>query len=260
MNPSPFLQEEDVQLYYEVTGSGAPIVFLHPPVMGHVTFRFQRPLEQHYQLIFLDLINSGRSTKISGKISIVDFAQLVYRLVEHLQLEKVIVCGYSNGGSIAQEFALRYPDRTAAVILIGGFPEVSTYILKKEFDLGVWAAKKGLLPLFAFILPFAHFNTKKARQEMAAFISRADSQTLETIYENGMSYISTDRLHKLKVPLLLLYGKNDFYMRSYLLPFCENVKDIDIVFVSDVAHQVPTKRPDECNTIIDRWIKRKGLA
>ena len=256
----PYLQHGDVNLYYEVHGEGTPIVFCHPPVMGHVTFRFQRPLAEHYQLIFVDLLDSGRTTRVHPISSVTDLMEMVHALVVKLKLESVIICGYSNGTAIAQEFALQYPDQTAGLILIGGFPEVSTFLLKKEFELGIWAAGKQLLNLFSIVLPAAHFNSHACRQDMAQFIKQADGPTLKRIYEVGMEYVSTDRLEQITAPLLLIYGKRDFYMRSYLLPYCQKVKDIDIVLVSNVAHQVPTKRPDECNQIIDNWIKRKSLA
>lgn len=256
----PYLKKKDLHLYYEVHGQGRPIVFLHPPVMGHVTFQYQRPLGEHYQLILVDLINSGRSKKRDEKVSVPELAELVYELVRKLEIEPAILCGYSNGGSIAQEVALSYPGIVAGVVLIGCFPEVSTFFLKKEFQLGVWAAEKELLHLFSYVLPTAHFREKKDREAMAYYIQQADSETLKSIYERGMEYNATDRLKELRVPMLLLYGKQDFINQSYMVHFLQEVKDVEIVQVSGVAHQIPTKRSDECNAIIHSWMKRKQLA
>lgn len=256
MKATPIFENERIRIYYEVIGSGLPLVFLHPPGMGHLTFRHQRQLAASYRLIFLDLPNSDRHAQVADH-TVESYAALVYELIEALELVKVVVCGYSNGGSIAQEFAIRYPERTAGVILIGGFSEVSTFLLKKQFQLGIWTAEKGLLPLFSFILSRSHFETKKERQEMARMIKTIDPQALKQAYEHGMTYTATDRLHRISAPVLLIYGRLDFYIRSYLLPFCARLKDVDVVFVSDVAHQIPTKRAHECNAIIDQWLKRK---
>ncbi|UTW70825.1 alpha/beta hydrolase [Anaerobacillus sp. HL2] len=49
-------------------------------------------------------------------------------------MEKIVVCGYSNGGSIAQEFALTYPDRVLGVILMGGSQKLIHFYLEMNFD------------------------------------------------------------------------------------------------------------------------------
>ncbi|KHF38769.1 alpha/beta fold hydrolase [Halalkalibacter okhensis] len=256
----PYLKSNKAHYYYEVHGEGTPILFFHPPVMGIETFEYQRALAENYQLIFIDLTDSGRSMKRSEKTSVTDFAEIAYALVMKLGLSSVIVCGYSNGGSTAQEFALLYPDVTKGVIIISGFPEVSSFLLEKEFNLGIWAAKNELLDLFSFVLPKAHFRSKREQRKMAFFIKQGDANTLQRIYEQGRDYVSTDRLNQLTVPVLLIYGKLDAVSPLYSLLFFQQLKDVDVVLVNGVAHQVPTKRPDQCNAIIDSWIKRKQLA
>ncbi len=225
--------------------------------MGIETFQYQRALAEEYQLIFLDLTDSGRSAKRAPQTSVTDFATLAHSLIKKLNVTSVIVCGYSNGGSTAQEFALLYPEVTKGVILIGGFPEVSSLLLEKEFDLGIWAAKNGLMNLFSFVLPTAHFRSEKDRKKMEFFIRRGDAVTLQKIYEQGKRYASTDRLKQITVPVLLIYGKRDAVAPLYTLMFYAELKELDVVFVEGVAHQVPTKRPGQCNVIIDSWIKRK---
>lgn len=255
----PYLTKPNLHLYYEVHGEGTPIVFIHPPVMGSETFRYQKKLAEQYQLIYIDLVDSGRSSKRTNETTVTDQAKMIHALVSKLDLPPVIVCGYSNGGSIAQEFALRYPKRTKGIILLGGFSEVSTFLLGAEFELGKWAAKKNMLNLISFGLPAAHFRSKHHQKEMAHFIKQSDGSTLQKIYEEGKQYVSTDRLKDIQVPVLLIYGKQDFVGRPYMVKFYKELKDLDIVLVDGVAHQVPTKRPDQCNTIIDGWIKRKQL-
>ncbi|MDT8860477.1 alpha/beta hydrolase [Alkalihalobacillus sp. MEB130] len=256
----PYLKTNESHFYYEVHGEGTPIVFFHPPVMGIETFVYQKALAGQYQLIFLDLTDSGRSSKRAPQTSVTDFAEIAHALVTQLALEPVIVCGYSNGGSVAQEFALLYPELTRGVIIISGFPEVSSFLLEKEFNLGIRAAKNELMNLFSFVLTKAHFRSKEEQRKMAFFIKQGDASTLKRIYEQGKHYVSTDRLKQIHVPVLLIYGKLDAIAPLYALTFYKELKDVDVVLVSGVAHQVPTKRPDQCNAIIDSWIKRKNLT
>ncbi|MBP3952759.1 alpha/beta fold hydrolase [Bacillus suaedae] len=255
----PYIETEHYHIYYEVHGEGQPIVFIHAPVMGHLTFRSQKPLAEHFQLIFIDLLDSGRSTKhTEGQdLSIRAFADIVYTVVSTLDLKPVVLCGYSNGGSIAQEFALAYPKHTAGLIMISAFPEVSSFLLSKEFDLGIWVAKHQWLPLLSTVLTKAHFKSKEEQKEMARFITNADGQVLHQIYERGKAYAATGRLKEINVPVLAVYGKLDMVTSRYMVPFVEGISDVEVAVVSGVAHQVPTRKPTECNQIIKSWISRK---
>ncbi|GAE33596.1 alpha/beta fold hydrolase [Halalkalibacter akibai] len=255
----PYLKNQKLHLYYEIIGTGTPIVFIHPPVMGSETFRYQKQLAENYQLIFIDLIDSGRSSKRVEETSVPDQAKMIHALVSELKLPPVILCGYSNGSSTAQEFALSYPEMTKGLILIGGFSEVSTFLLNQEFNLGILAAKNKMMNLLSFGLPVAHFRSKDHQREMAHFIKQSDGPTLQRIYEDGKRYKSTGRLKQIQVPVLLIYGKRDIITKPYAMKFFKELKDVDVILVDGVAHQVPTKRPDQCNTIIDEWIKRKKI-
>lgn len=253
----PYVRENGPAIYYEIEGNGTPIVFVHPPGMGHVTFHLQRRLAEHYQIIFLDLRGNGRSGRTKDPVTVEDMAQDVVRVVDHLNLDKVIVCGYSNGGSVAQEFALRHPEKVSGVVLCGGFPEVSTFLLEKEFELGIWGAKNHLMPLFGQVLARSHYKEKQNINILNDYVKKTNPDLLQTMYENGLEYRCTDQLQHIEVPLLLIYGSRDFYIHFYQLEYAKRVKDLEIVHVSKSTHQVPTKFPDEFNAIIKSWVTRK---
>ncbi|MFA9456610.1 alpha/beta fold hydrolase [Halalkalibacter sp. AB-rgal2] len=254
----PYVKLDKARIYYEIYGSGQPLVFVHPPVMGQLTFQSQRSLAKHYQVIFIDLFNSGKSTKhvSASEVEVPYLAQMINNVLTKMNIQSAVICGYSNGGSVATEFALTYPARTDGLILIGGFPEVSSFLLEKEFKLGIWAAKKELLALFALALPKAHFRSKREQKEMGKWIKRADANVLKDMYEAGKRYVATERLKQLSVPVLTIYGKRDLFSTPYIVYFLQEVKQIDVVIVSQVAHQVPTKTPEECNAIIHQWMVR----
>lgn len=124
----PFAKIDDsLQLYYHVKGTGLPIVFIHPFVMGHNVFMHQERLAENYRTIFYDIAGHGQSTKGDLPITIDLLADHLKGLLDHLGIEKVVLCGYSQGGLVAQEFALKYPQRTIAVVLSGGFSELNNF-------------------------------------------------------------------------------------------------------------------------------------
>lgn len=245
-------------IYYETYGEGTPILFIHPPAMGHVTFKRQRPLAEDFQIITIDLRGNGRSDNQAEKITMAVIVEDILSVVEDIGVEKIVVCGYSNGGSIAQEFALKYPDRVLGVILMGGFPEVNSFLLRNEFRLGIYSAQFKLMKLMAFALASAHTRSEIFQLELNDYVKKTDPEVLRNMYNEGLHYKSTDRLHQLNVPLLLIYGGKDHYVHHYQKIFQEKVKtNVDIVYISGAKHQIPTKHSLELNKIISNFIKAK---
>jgi pimeloyl-ACP methyl ester carboxylesterase len=255
----PFAKHRDsTEIYYETYGEGTPILFIHPPAMGHVTFKRQRPLADHFKVITIDLRGNGRSTNEAAEINMSLIVEDILTIIDEIGAEKVVVCGYSNGGSIAQEFVLTYPDRVLGLILCGGFPEVNSFLLKNEFRLGIYAAQFKLMKLMSFALATAHTRSKLYELELADYVKKSDPEVLRHMYNEGLHYKSTDRLHELTVPLLLVYGANDHYVHDYQELFLKNVPtNVDIVYITGAKHQIPTKHSNELNKIIYNFMKRK---
>ncbi|QAV26285.1 hydrolase [Neobacillus thermocopriae] len=242
--------EHSVPLYYEVNGSGTPLVFIHPPGMGSVTFHRQRELASLFQVVTYDLRGNGKSGKGNKPITMDVLASDLHELFNHLELKEAIVCGYSNGGSIAQHFALQYPHQVKALILIGGFSEVCTPLLYGEFLMGIYAVKWHGISLLANVLGNAHGVTKEERKMIADYVRLSDRKHLYEMYVKGLHYRSTNRLHELRCPILLIYGARDYYMHAYERIFKQHARDVRIVYVDGAGHQIPTKHGAELNTII----------
>jgi pimeloyl-ACP methyl ester carboxylesterase len=241
---------QTMPLYFEEEGKGKSIVFVHPPGMGLVTFKKQQPLSESFRFITFDLRGNGKSGNTNERITIPLLASDIVHLLDHLGIEKTVICGYSNGGSIALEFALSHPERIEGLILIGGFPEVNTWLLRAEFLLGIYAAKLKMIPLIAKAIGTAHGESKSFKQELDQYFRLTNPEILHQMYAEGLKYNCTKRLQTLKVPLLLVYGAKDHYVHSYQKLFQQYVKQTDIVFISKSRHQIPTKFHNELNRVI----------
>jgi pimeloyl-ACP methyl ester carboxylesterase len=107
--------------YYEETGKGQALVFIHG---AFADCHIWEPQWQHfsstYRLVRYDLRGHGR-TGVSPleHYSMTTFADDLASLLEALEIDSPIICGLSWGGSIAQAYAVRYPGRTKALILVG---------------------------------------------------------------------------------------------------------------------------------------------
>lgn len=116
------LSLDDARLFYEVVGSGDPVVVVHGgPGLDH---EYLQPgldaLGNQNTLVYYDQRGTGRSaTELAeSAISFDIFVEDLDRIREALGYERISVLGHSFGALLALEYARRYPDRTRALILM----------------------------------------------------------------------------------------------------------------------------------------------
>jgi 3-oxoadipate enol-lactonase len=111
---SGFLPVEGGQLYYEVTGSGHPLVLIHAGVADLRQWDPQIPaFAARYRVIRYDTRGFGRTTTEAVSFS---NRQDLYDLLTHLGVEKAYLIGNSRGGQIAIDFTLEHPEMVDALI------------------------------------------------------------------------------------------------------------------------------------------------
>ncbi|ESU30117.1 hypothetical protein G3A_23485 [Bacillus sp. 17376] len=243
-------------LFYEEIGQGSPIIFLHPPGMGRKVFRYQWPLSQRYRLILPDLSGHGDSTAVLERITIQKYAEEVLRLVDSIGLGKVSLCGYSSGGSIAQEFALTYPERTKTLILSGGFAEVQSPALKYEHLMGMYFVKNSPKTL-AKVIATVHTFDKNYRAELIEHMLKTDMNTWFHFYHESLNYSCSERLKNLNVPLLLVYGSRDF-INQHIRAYERELGHFQKAIIPKVSHQVPVKKWQEFNAEIEKFLEEQS--
>ena len=108
-----------LHMYYEVHGSGRPLVLLHGGLASGETFGPALPvLAAGRQVIAPDLQGHGRTADIDRPIDPQLMADDIAALIRHLGLERPDVMGYSLGGGVAFWFAHRYPELVNRLIVI----------------------------------------------------------------------------------------------------------------------------------------------
>ncbi|WP_153735100.1 alpha/beta fold hydrolase [Aquibacillus halophilus] len=220
---------------------------------------YQTALLDEFKVITFDIRGDCRSDRSSEQMTMIQLADDTKRILDANNIDKAVICGYSNGACIAQEFVLSYPEHTAGLIMIGAYYEVSSFLLEKEYRIGIWAAKNKLMTLLSLALAKNHFRDKELAKVMYKEIKRTNHQMLTNQYTIGLNYSCADRIQEINVPLLLIYGAWDYYIQSYQHLYRRLVSDTEVVYIQRTKHQVPTRSSVECNAIIRGWIRRKNL-
>ncbi len=114
----PVIKVNDIQMYYEIHGSGFPLLLIMGLKRNTEWWYRQIPdLSQNFQVIAFDNRGAGRTDKPEMAYSIGMFADDAAGLMDALGIEKTHVLGISMGGYIAQELAIRRSDLLQGLVL-----------------------------------------------------------------------------------------------------------------------------------------------
>ncbi|MFH1134632.1 MAG: alpha/beta fold hydrolase [Pseudomonadota bacterium] len=114
----PIIKAGDINLYYEIHGTGRPLVLIRGFGSNSAHWNHQVPeFSRRFQTLVFDNRGIGRSDKPDYPYTISMLAGDVANLLDALGLDRVFLLGLSMGGMIAQRFALDYPDRLAGLVL-----------------------------------------------------------------------------------------------------------------------------------------------
>ena len=128
----------DIITYYEEAGSGDPLILIMGLGGDLQAWALQAPaLAKHFRVITFDNRGSGRTSSPDRPCSIAGMADDLAALMDHLGIASAHILGFSMGGYIAQEFALKYPARVNRLILLATAAHIDGYgknIVKSWID------------------------------------------------------------------------------------------------------------------------------
>lgn len=132
---SGFSTVNGIKLYYEIYGTGEPIILLHG---GGSTIQssFGRvipALSRDFRVIAVELQNHGRSDQRSIPETFEQDADDVFALLKNLRIEKANILGFSNGGQTAMQIAISHPE-VISKLIVASSPYKRDGFIKGFFD------------------------------------------------------------------------------------------------------------------------------
>ncbi|WP_343307453.1 alpha/beta hydrolase [Chitinophaga niabensis] len=119
---SGYADVNGLKLYYEVYGAGKPIVLLHGSFMN-IPMNWAQIIPQfakNRKVIVAEMQAHGRTKDIPREFSYESMADDVSGLLKHLKVDSADVLGYSMGGGVAFQFAVRHPEQLRRLVVLSG--------------------------------------------------------------------------------------------------------------------------------------------
>ena len=144
------LKVRDVNLHYEITGQGQPLLLIHGLGSSARDWELQVPVfAQNYRVVAFDVRGHGRSDKPPGPYSIPLFADDAAALIRALDIAPTHVVGISMGGMIALQLAVSAPELVRSLVVVNTGPELvprtpreRLEVLQRLFLVRLWACAR----------------------------------------------------------------------------------------------------------------------
>jgi pimeloyl-ACP methyl ester carboxylesterase len=215
----PTTRANGIEIYYEVHGEGPPLLLIMGLGANATAWWKQVPVfSERYRVIAFDNRGAGRSEKPVQPYTIAQMADDAAALMDALGVPSSHVFGMSLGGMIAQEYALRYPERVQSLVLGGTTPggpravragaEVLAFFATVGTMTREMAIERGMSLLYSD--SFIEANREALLQralELAALM--APPHALQRQLMAALSFNAFDRLGRIEAPSLVLSGTAD---------------------------------------------------
>jgi pimeloyl-ACP methyl ester carboxylesterase len=254
---SGFIEANNTKFYYEMEGSGFPLVFVHAGIADNRMWNEQFPVfAEKYQTVRYDRRGFGKTKMVAGDFSLHGD---LHEVLKSLGIKQAFLVGCSQGGKTVTNFTLEHPEMVKALVLVGSAlggvdfnlesPKQEAEIEEaeaagdlervNELEIQVWIDGQGRTP--------DQIDPKV--RELAKDMNWIALQTPQDLgHEVPLEPAAADRLSDIKVPTLVVIGDRDTNWAQSASDFlAKNIPNAKKVIMNDVAHLPNMEKPEEFN-------------
>jgi pimeloyl-ACP methyl ester carboxylesterase len=257
------------ELYFEDRGAGDPLLVITGFAVSSAVLE---PLVDLYgtrlRCITYDHPGSGRSSKRSFPFSTAHLAASATRVLDELGIEAAHVAGLSMGGIVAQELALRFPDRVRGLILMS---TNSRGLLSANADprkvasatariVGGSVRRRRLWLGPAVFSPGFEKGAPDRAEALLESVTKHRAPPLGIagqLCATGLHDRAPD-LHRIRAPTLVLHGEHDILVPvANAHRLAEGIPGADLHVFPGAGHAFEYERLDETFAVICDWLDRR---
>lgn len=231
------LNSRGLNMYYEIYGTGAPLLIIHGNGGSIKDFSKQIPyFSKEYKVILADSRSQGKSVDTGDSLGYEMMTDDLNALLDHLHLDSCFVIGWSDGGINGLLLAMRHPEKVKKLAVTGAnlWPD-STAVEPSLFN---WLA--GLVDSLKRVHQTPEIKNQYKLLEM---MTREPNITLK-------------QLHSIKCPTLVIGGDHDALLPRHTLLIAENIPQSYLWILPNSGHSTPVNYSRQFNETINDFFKK----
>ena len=249
------------EIHYFVSGNrdGQAIVFLHPAFGDHACFDPQIDFfAPSYFVITIDMAGHGLTGSQGGKIS--ETPEHVAAILEAEKIDAAHIAGVSLGSLLAQDFSLKYPDKTLSVCALGGYDinrEQPLVARAQRREMGKWLFRM-IFSMDAFRRYTASVTVCDEAQQARFYLSARHFTRGSFRSMSGLDELIANRPGAGEgIPLFILVGENDNDLaKTAAAQWHDDRPDSDFHIIPGAGHCANMDNPVLFNELLLNFINK----
>jgi 3-oxoadipate enol-lactonase len=265
---SEFLTTDKIRLFYNVEGTGAPLLLLNG-MFGDLAFwdPVLRNLRDHRECILLDHRGIGQSERWEGAYSYDLWARDSVELLDHLGLESVPLLGLCHGGMVGAVMASNHPGRISGMVAHGtrllesAKTRVFDRFRRRLLDLGgvdlMMGTQMGLVFGEASLAVIEPFLDRMEARSLERLTPQTAGPMLDALIDFSMSPLE---VASMTIPALFLAGEEDLYIPPWLSERTANLwPGAEFQVMKGIGHIVPREAPKDLAARTLAFLDKHGI-
>ena len=252
-------------------GDGPPLLFIHG--LGGIWQNWLLNIPAFmgsHRCVAVDLPGFGLSEVPAGEISMPGFGRTVDSVCAQLGIEEPVVVGNSMGGFVGAELAVSFPTRVSKLVLVAAAGLSTEYLSREPLLAGARAfmaltARTGLRgspvvkrPRLRRIAlqPIVRYPERLSVPLATELVKGANAPGFMEAFGALMSYSFRDRLERIEVPALIVWGRNDMLIPVADAEMFEHLigDNARSVIFEDTGHLPMLERPTRFNELLASFL------
>jgi len=265
----PQITSSDADIFYEVLGSGPPVILLHPFPANHNLWKpAAQALTTRYRVILPDLRGHGESGVGDGPATMEKHAADIARVLDHEEVRRAAFVGVSIGGYALFEFWRKYRARANAIILCNTKAQADTPEARAvRLQAATFVLERGTELFFGSMIPkLMGKTTRDTRPDLvegALRMMRTMSPEDVAMVQRGMAerQDSVETLKTINVPTMLVTGDEDILTgvgEAELMR--QNISGSEIKLIAKAGHYSPWEQPEEVGKLLRQFLDGLNAA
>jgi pimeloyl-ACP methyl ester carboxylesterase len=232
---------DGISLYYETYGHGPPVLVLHGAGAFLETMHyFITALSPTHTVIAIDSRAQGRSTDSAAPLGYAQMGADMIALMDSLHIKQADVVGWSDGGIVGIDMAMKHPDRVRRLVAIGANTDVAG-LDSKVFASGFFAQEaRDVKPFYDAVAPDpSHFPVLLKKIE---------------IMIATQPHYTAAQLHRIRARVAIVAGEHDLILRKHTDFIAHAIPGATEIIVPGASHAGPLEMPDTYNDIVLKFL------